>query len=111
MIEPKENLYSLLSGLDVANVYQRRPEVIKDLPAVTFYIAENRVNATLDKEIGYQSLTAVIDIWADTSVESGEILQSIESELRDNGYLLDFCSDIDDPDGISHISTRFNFVE
>lgn len=109
MNEPKSDLYNILSETGYT-VYQRRPEVIASFPCLTFYVADNVIRPTLEKEIGYQQIVAVIDIWAKTSAESGEILLSVESAMRENNYIMSYCSDINDPDGYSHISTRFNLV-
>jgi len=109
MNEPKEEIYTILSDLGYT-VYQRRPEVNSSMPCITFYIADNRILPTLDKDIAYQQIVAMIDIWSNTSAESGEILLAIESAMRGNNYIMDFCADIEDPDGYSHISTRFNLV-
>lgn len=109
MYEPKIDLYDLLSSIEGVSVYQSRPEVIAEFPTITFYVSNNRVNATLDKEIGYQDLVFEIDIWDKTSIGTAELLSDVESTLRESGYLLDFSTDVPDPD-CSHISARFTLV-
>lgn len=109
MYIPNEKVYEILSGLDV-EVYQQRPEVIASFPSITYYISNNKVNADLSKEIGYQEVQVVIDIWSNTSIEGSELLSELEEAMRDNGFMLEFSSDVADPEMISHITSRFNLV-
>jgi hypothetical protein len=111
MYQPKQDLYELLSTLENVVVYQIRPEVLKELPCITFQVANNAVNATLDKDIGYQRIQFNIDVWTKTSSEGSTLLSTLEELLRGNGYLLESATDVIDPDAISHIATRFNLVE
>lgn len=106
MYQPKADLYNLLSELN-ATVYQARPEVIKTFPCVTFYIVGNTPEYELEREIGYQDIEVVVDIFAKTSTESGELLTSLESIMIEADYRLVFSSDVLEDD-ISHITTRFN---
>lgn len=108
MYEPKKDIYTILSGIDGVTVYQARPEVLKEFPCITFSIAENIPEYTLEKEIGYQEIVVVIDIYANTSTESGSLLATLVDGMLEEGYRMTFCSDVPDPDGYSHITTRFN---
>jgi hypothetical protein len=112
MYEPKKDIYTILSNrvIDDATVYQTRPEVLKEFPCITFSIAENTPEYTLEKEIGYQEIVVAIDIYAKTSIESGSLLATLVEDMISEGYRMTFCSDIPDPDGYSHITTRFNLV-
>lgn len=109
MYQPKQDLYELLQTV-TPRVYQNRPEVLSDFPCITFMVVDNRVNINLDKVIAYQEMVFNIDLWSRTSTENSSLLSSLEEVMRENGYILRFSSDTVDPDGISHITTRFNFV-
>jgi hypothetical protein len=38
------------------------------------------------------------------------LLATLVEDMISEGYRMTFCSDIPDPDGYSHITTRFNLV-
>lgn len=106
LIEPKAQISTILVQLDGVTVYQDRPEVIEEFPCLTYKVL-NTPEYCLDKDIGNQVIETEIDIWADSSQESGEILKELQSLMIDNGYRLAFAQDIPDPEGGSHIATRF----
>lgn len=110
MVIPNEQVYTILAEAGGVEVYQKRPEVISELPCITYYIADNRVEVDLSKEIGYQEAKVVVDIWSNTSKEGSEILSKIEQAMREQGFMLEFSSDVDDPEMISHITSRFNLI-
>ncbi len=107
MLEPKKDIYTILSKVGTA--YQSRPQLIKEVPCIYFYVSNNVPVYVLEKKIGYQNVEVVVDILGNTSAESGSLLTSLVSEMLDNGYRLTFCADIPD-DNYSHITTRFNLV-
>lgn len=109
MVEPKADIYSILSSISGAVAYQSRPGIVKELPCFIFYVWDNVPVYSLDKQIGYQDIDVVIDIFADTSKESGTLLNTLEAEMLENNYRLVSCTDIPD-DNLSHITTRFNLV-
>jgi len=110
MYEPKQNIYDILSGIGDTVVYQQRPEILKEMPCITFYIAENTPTYELGKEIGYQRIEVVIDIYDNTSSGTGALLSSVVDTMLENNYRLVFSSDVPDPNGYSHITTRFNLI-
>jgi len=109
---PKADLYTILQEVDEDTVvYQNRPEVIEEFPCITFSINQNRAEINLGKDIAYQELSATIDIWTLGSAQGSELLSSLESTMRAEGYTLEFSADIPDPDDrVRHITTRFNLV-
>ena len=109
MYLPKTDLYNLLLSLGYA-VYQVRPEIISEFPCITFNVSNNEAFIDLNKEIKYQRMVLNIDIWANSSSESSGILQEVEELLRGNSYRLQDSFDVVDPDGYSHIATRFLFI-
>jgi len=109
MYEPKKDIYTILSSLDDVTVYQNRPEVLKSFPCITFSIGSNIPEYELEKDIAYQNIDVVIDIYAKTSKETGSLLASLQEEMIDNDYRLVFCMDIPEED-VSHITTRFNLI-
>jgi hypothetical protein len=109
MTEPKEGLYTLLKELD-APVYQVRPEVIKQFPCIVFRVEENSPVYELDHEIGLQQISILLDIFAKSSKESGELLKEVETTLREGGYRLSTTFDLPDPDGLSHLVCSFSVL-
>lgn len=110
MYIPSTKVMEILEKLEGVKVYKNRPEKIAELPSVTYYIANNRVEADLGKEIGYQEIEVVVDIWTRTAKEGAGILSDLEESMREEGFMLSFSSDVNDPDGVNHITNRFNFI-
>lgn len=110
MIEPKKDIYTILNDIEGVVVYQNRPEVLKEFPCMTFSIADNTPEYTLNSGIAYQDIIVAIDIFSNTSKESGSLLATLVEDMLTEGYRMTFCSDVPDPDGYSHITTRFNLV-
>ena len=107
MYEPKKDVYTILSAIDDVVVYQNRPEVLKTFPCITFYIVGNTPEYLLEKSIGTQAIEVIVDIFAKTSSESGELLSTLEEQMLENDFRLVFSSDVPE-DERSHITTRFN---
>lgn len=106
MDNPLQDIYEILQAGDVP-VYQDRPEVIKDFPCVTFYLSNNTPDYTLLKAIAAKNYEVVVDIWALKPSDSYEVLIKIEEAMRNENYRLKFNAVVPDPDGYSHLSTRF----
>jgi hypothetical protein len=109
MYEPKKDIYTILSAIEGVTVYQVRPEIINTLPCITFYIGSNVPEYVLEKEIGLQDIDVIIDIWAETSKESGTLLSTLEQTMLDNDYRLIYNMDVPEDD-LHHITTRFNLI-
>lgn len=109
MTEPKSLIYNILSGLEDVSVYQARPDILEEIPCITFYVGGNTPEYVLEKEMSHQDIEVIVDIYANTSKESGELLDTLESEMLENDYRMTFCSDVPDAD-YSHITTRFNII-
>lgn len=107
MTEPKAEIKSILDEISGAVSYQSKPRLLKVFPALIFYIAENTPSYVLEKDVAYQSIQVVIDIYAKTSKESGALLIALESKMLENGYRLTLSQDVPNDD-FSHITTRFN---
>jgi hypothetical protein len=108
MYEPKKDIYTILKSV-TDNVYQNFPEASDTLPCISFYMEGNTPTYTLDKEIGFQDISVIVDIWAKTSKETGELLISLESEMLENDFRMVFSSDLPE-DNLSHVTTRFNLI-
>lgn len=109
MTNYRTTIYNKLSEITTATVYQSRPEVIENLPAVTFDIQSNVPKYNLDSEIAIQDVTVKIDIWADSSGEAETLLGSVETKMRALKYRLTSNFDVPDPDGICHLATQFTY--
>lgn len=109
MTDPKETIYNKLSEVTGANVYQTRPEVIENLPAVTFNIQSNVPKYNLDKEIAKQDIVVKVDLWGNTSNDTAALLVQVEALMLELDYRLTFNQDLVDPSGISHLTTQFTY--
>lgn len=109
MYEPKKDVYTILSGIEGVTVYQERPEIIKTLPCITFNIGSNVPEYVLERDIGLQNIEVVIDIWAETSKQSGSLLATLQDTMLENDYRLTFNMDLPEDD-LHHITTRFNLI-
>ena len=116
LYQPKESFYNLLNTIGNDSevvVYQNRPEVlteISDKVVVTFSLLNNGAILTLDKDIGVQDIEFKVDVYAKDSVTSGAWLTTIEGVLRENDYAMTFSSDVPDPDGYAHLTSRFKII-
>lgn len=107
MILPKEEIFKALSELGI-DITQGSQDTFTSVPSITFSIANNDVELDLDNEITSQNITAVIDIWTESSVQASNILKETESVMRDIGYRLSYSADIPRPNGaLFHINCRF----
>jgi hypothetical protein len=109
LYEPKKDVYEILNTIDGVTVYQNTPEVFKDLPTIVFYIDSNVPEYLLEKDIGYQDIEIVVDIFAKNSAGSGSLLASLEQVMLENDFRLMMAMDVPD-ENTSHITTRFNFL-
>lgn len=107
MYLPKMDIYNILKTLPY-RVSQSSEAIFNELPAITFRVGDNSVNLDLDNEILYQDIVIVIDIWAEESLKASKMLSEIEALMRQNGYKLNFSTDVPNVDkNIYHITTRF----
>lgn len=110
MYIPNKDVYDILKSVKTGvSVYPNRPEVIENAPCMTYFIENNSVEIDLSKGIAYQDIDVVVDIWADTKLEATEILSLLEGDMRENNFVLDFSSEVDD-ENLKHITTRFNLI-
>lgn len=112
MYIPNNDVYAKLKNIDGVEVYYNRPEIIPIFPSITYYITNNSIIPTLEGEIGYQTISITVDIWATTLKESNEILDRLESEMRSMYSILDRVIDIPEPNNkdIIHKSCLFNLI-
>lgn len=69
------------------------------------------VEQDLSKNILYQDITFTIDIWGDTSSQCSDVLDKMESLLRDNNYKLTYSADVPNTDkNVRHIANRFTLI-
>lgn len=109
MEEPKSAIYTILSGIAGATTYQARAGVTRDMPCFIYQVTGNTPTYTLGKEIGYQEVEVTVDIYAETSKESGSLLATLVDTMISSDYRMVYCSDVSD-DNLSHITTVFNLV-
>ena len=108
LVEPKKAIMTILNTVGTT-VYQARPEVIEVFPCITFEVSNNAPQYTLEKEIGKQDIDVTIHIWGKTSKETGSLLTTLETKMRNSNYTLLGSSDLVDTEGYSHLVTRFTY--
>ena len=115
LIEPTQIIYSKVAELESTfsdlTVYQNRPEVLEGVSSgsriITFRISNNQPEYDLDKEIENQRITVILDVWANTSQGTSELLVALEVKMREINYLLDTSYAIPDPEQLSHVLAQF----
>lgn len=121
MYLPKQDLFELLetlkqssdnpTGIAGLKVYQAFPEVFDTLPCITFSVNNNVVEQDLSKNILYQDITFTIDIWGTSSSQCSDVLDKMESLLRQNNYKLTYSADVPNSDKrVRHVANRFTLI-
>lgn len=115
LYEPKNDLYAILSGVEYSigdvEVLQRTQDQLSVIPCITFYTSDNSAILELSKEIAHQEIEVTIDFFGNSSIETGAMLSEADEALREGGYALTFSTDLPDPDGFHHISTRYKLIK
>lgn len=108
MYSPKVDLKNKLCELTQYDVMQSSNAEFTSLPLITFYIANNSVDYTLENEIASQRIEAIVDLWAEDSETLTQMLKDVEEKLRTIFYKLTFSSDVPNIDNkVLHMTTRF----
>lgn len=110
MYTPKAEIYEALNDLGYY-CRQGQQAVFTDqqLPAITFRIDNNSVNLYLSNDIESQNITAVVDLWANDSPTTSEMLTEVEGVMRGLGYRLSYSADVPAPAGaLYHTNCRFD---
>lgn len=100
----KEHIYTQLNSLGYT-VYHVRPEILRDFPCIIYQLGESLPEYLLDKTIGFQNNVYDIDVFAEKSTDATTIVEEIEEQLSDNGYTVDFVTDIPE-DQHAHVNLR-----
>lgn len=115
LYDPKADLYSILTEVDYSigsvAVLQRSQDELESIPCIVFSVSDNSAILELGKDIGFQEIEVTIDFFGNTSKETGAMHSESDELLRANGYVLQFSSDIPDPDGFHHITTRYKLIK
>lgn len=110
MFNPKTEIFEALNSL---GYYCRQggQAVFAETPAITFRISNHTGDIDLSGELGREDITATVDIFANDSPTTSDILSQVESKMRSIGYKLSFSADIPAPEGtLYHINCRFDTV-
>lgn len=119
--EPKKYIYNTLKAIDSliidgkeypVLVTQATPDEVIDSEnplLIQFAIESNVPNYDLSKDNVKQDIVVKIDLYAQSSIETGLLLARVEQVMLDAGYLLVYNSDIPEPSGLHHITTQFKF--
>lgn len=111
MYLPKSDIYNALKTITGVTVRQASQKTTATIPSITFFIADNSANLTLDNEISHQDILVTIDIWAKDSAKADTLLSQVETNMRAIGYRLAFVLDVPDPEPqVCHVNTRFEGV-
>jgi hypothetical protein len=115
MDDPKAQIYDLLKEVTLEGVEifvsQDRPEVIAQLPAITFSISANVPKYDLSAEIAKQDIEVIVDIWTGEDGQNIEIMQQVEELMRGIKYLCTFNQDVSEPEptDYAHRNLRFTY--
>lgn len=111
MYSPKVDLKNKLCELTQYDVMQSSNAEFTSFPLITFYVADNEINYTLDNEIASQRIEAIVDLWAEDSETLTQMLKDVESKLRTIFYKLTFSNDVPNIDNkVLHMTTRFEKI-
>ncbi len=107
MYNPKKEIVTRLKELGFP-VTRSSDNIFNEVPAITYRISENSADYTLENEISVQNITVTIDIWADKSTQTSEILAQVEAKMRELKYRLTNSLDVDSPEGaLYHVNATF----
>ena len=111
MYLPKSDVYATLSTIPNVTVRQASQKTEAVIPSITFFISDNALELNLRNEISRQDNLLTVDIWAETGPKADALLSQAEQKLREIGYRLSFQIDLNDPQNIAHINTRFTGIK
>lgn len=107
MYNPRPDIVNWLKNEGI-NIVKQSQNVFNELPTVTYYLASQNNQLSLDNKIVNSTIAIQIDIWTDTGPKGSEILTQIEGILRQKNYNLVFSSDLPNIDSeVNHITARF----
>jgi hypothetical protein len=104
----KAELFELLKTLGYT-VYQQRPDVIRTVPCITFFMSSNVNGVGVKNDIQYQEQEYDIDIWTETGAETTEIAKEVDELLRESGYISIVNLDIPD-EKYSRMNMRYKLI-
>ena len=108
MYEPKADIYAALSELNYSLMMANDAE-FSSLPLITYNVASNIPQYTLDMDIAVQNIDVAIDLWAEVSTELTQMLSEVESKMRSIFYTMTFAGEVPNIDkSVLHYSTRFS---
>ena len=109
---PKKDVYQALSSLGYY-CSQTAQAVFPDkqLPAIVFRVGDNSAEVDLDNDLGRQSITIIVDIFANDSKSASEVLAKADTAMRKLDYRLSYSADVPAPAGaLYHIVSHFDTV-
>jgi len=108
MYLPKNDVLNELTKLPY-EVFDTSQIEILNVPTVTFDVLDNNIVITLNNEISHQTIIIGVDIWAESTNETHQILSEVEEIMRtDLQYRLEFSADVPNIEKeFHHISARF----
>ena len=109
MKDVKQDIVAILGVLGIP-VLQSRQNTIADFPSITFMVTDNRPTYTLEPEIALQEILVELNLWDTSSVDNSTRMATVEGLMRENGFMLEYSSDVDDEDNISHYVMKFNYI-
>lgn len=114
---PKSEIYTILKTLETSEtisnikVYQEQPQVFKTLPVVTFSLSNMIPQYSIDNDLIFQNITITIDIWGNNSKQCSDILEMVETLMRNNYYRMTSAYDVPNlDDKVRHVVCRFEQI-
>ena len=116
LYDPTEDVYRILTGITGITVLEPRSTLeveslyTSDTPIVIPVDSNNMPSYSLDSQITKQDVEITIDIYARTPAISRQTLQTIESTMRANDFMLNYSRTVSNVDDISHKQAYFNLL-
>ena len=110
MYNPKPEIYNTLKALGYYCRQGAQAVFAEDqVPAITFRIDDNSIDQIdHDLDIASQTISVIVDIYANDSVTTSRILGEVEEAMRGIHYRMPYSSDIPAPaEALCHTNARF----
>ena len=105
-----EKIYELLKELNVKVVWYY-PETFKNLPIISYYIANDADQSfTTGSNLVLTEQACIIDVWARTPEETISLASQTDSKLKQIGLKKVFANSLDPLGDAKRISMRYEWV-
>lgn len=111
MIDLKPYVYQTLTNALNIPVHYFYPPLDPELPCVSYYEAENRVDRQADASEYLTELAFVIDVWSNSASANSTQAALIDTAMSEAGFRRAFSHDLYEPDiKIHHKTMRYRAI-